>query len=132
MKTKPDTLTEKLKLNIVRNKVKTMCKQKYHKEQNDLNGYDVQASCIAIADYQSIALNIKANSAEKFLESLNEKAQYAQQHCAFPGEFNGGKATYGSLQRDLQYWYEHKLIHYSLLELLMIVAYQRLVNSNKK
>ena len=132
MKTKPDTLTEKLKLNIVRNKVKTMCKQKYHKEQNDPNGYDVQASCIAIAEYQSIALNIKANSAEKFLESLNEKAQYAQQHCAFPGEFNGGKATYGSLQSDLQYWYEHKLIHYSLLELLMIVAYQRLVNSNKK
>ena len=85
MKTKPDTLTEKLRLNILRHKVQTMCKQKYHKEQNDLNGYDVQASCIAIADYQSIALNIKANSAEKFLESLNEKAQYAQQHCAFPG-----------------------------------------------
>lgn len=132
MKTKPHTFTEKLRLNIVRHKIQNMCEKKRQKEQSDPNGYDVQASCIAIADYQSIALNIKANSAEKFLERLNEKAQYAQQHCAFPGEFNGGKATYGSLQRELQYWYEHKLIHYSLLELLMIVAYQRLVNSNKK
>ena len=132
MKTKPHTFTEKLRLNIVRHKIQNMCEKKRQKEQSDPNGYDVQASCIAIADYENIALQIEARTAEAFLNVLAEKTQYAQQHCAFPGEFNGGKATYGSLQRELQYWYEHKLIHYSLLELLMIVAYQRLVNSNKK
>ena len=132
MKTKPDTLTEKLKLNIVRNKVKTMCKQKYHKEQNDPNGYDVTASCVAIADYESLALQIEVNTAQAFLNVLAEKVEHAQQHCAFPGEFNGGKATYGSLQSDLQYWYEHKLNNYSFINLLMIGSYHQFLHAFRK
>ena len=132
MKTKPNTLTEKLRLNIVRHKIQSMCEKKRHKEQNDPNGYDVQASCVAIADYENIALQIEANTAEAFLNVLTEKAEYAQQHCAFPGEFNGGKATYGSLQSDLQCWYEHKLNNYSFIDLLMIASYHRLLQTFKK
>ncbi|WP_028869862.1 hypothetical protein [Psychromonas arctica] len=132
MKSKPDTLTEKLRLSIVRNKVQTMCKQKYHKEQNDPNGYDVTASCVAIADYESLALHIESCTAEEFLNVLAEKSEYAQQHCAFPGEFSGGKATYGSLQNDLQYWYQHKLINYSFTDLLIRACYQRFLQAFKK
>lgn len=62
----------------------SMYKQKLHKEQHNPSCYYVKESCIAIADYESLASRVKANTAAEFLTTLADKVEYAQHYCLSP------------------------------------------------
>lgn len=109
--------TEALRIKITKNKIKKICNQRYERELNDPNGYDVKASCCAIGCYQSLALEIETSTIKKYMKVLNSRVEDAQNNSTFPGEYGGGIGTYGSLQSTIINWYEDELRHYSLAEL---------------
>ncbi|MEL0630600.1 hypothetical protein [Psychromonas aquatilis] len=97
----------------------------YESERKNPNGYDVNESCAAISHYQEIALKIEAKTAESYLKVLTEKIHYARDHCAYPGEYNGGKASYGSVHNRVEDWYQNELIYYSQIKLMRLAFYHR-------
>lgn len=111
---------EELRLKMIQHKVKDICEQRLDKELNDPCGYDVKASCHAIHQFKTLALNIDAKTSKKYMKILNDRVEDAQKNCSFRGEYSGGVATYGSLQSSLYNWYEEKLIRYSLTDLVSV------------
>ncbi len=88
--------------------VEQICTEQCRKEMEGTYGYDYKASLSAISQFEMIALDIEAESAMDYMSKLRVKIQYAQANCANPGEYSGGKATYGTLLSNMQYWYDNE------------------------
>ena len=113
---------ESLRLKVIQKKVRNLCKQSLEREMNNPNGYDIKASCYAIGNYASLASDIEATTVRKYMRILNKRVKRAQDNCSYAGEYSGGRATYGSLQSNLNEWYEYELRRYSLSDLKIIVG----------
>ncbi|MDI3324038.1 hypothetical protein QKW35_06585 [Pontibacterium granulatum] len=87
--------------------IRSICSEQTQREMDGTYGYDYKASISAISHFEIIAKGINAKSAADYMEQLRIKIQYAQANCINPGEYSGGKATYGTLLSNMQYWYDN-------------------------